>query len=400
MTNECKPILNSSTLIIENGDYIVLNQKEFGYQLKLKKEFQQFLSLMDGSRTIEQLQDEYIKYFGRTISVDALEEFIRERLSKCGFIEGYEKLKPRNSQSILKAKIIILETGILEKIYTRHLNFIFETKMFYSLLFTLFSANLVVFLTHKSVYLNTKSGFVFSILFICHIFHEIGHAMAAKAKQSSPGNIGFGFYFVLPVFFVDLSDTWNIQKKDRIIINLSGIFFDYLIGLGFGLLFFITTNSLFLMIQIILFTKTFYNLNPFIRSDAYWVISDSLDKPNLNDNSSIEVRLFFKRLITFKTNNNWKPNIPLLIYGIATTCFWLFIIQSILIQSKTIITDINEFLYALKQVLFFNNWDVSVIISKAYQILFISFALYLLFKLLAKWAFLLHQKLVVLWKRA
>jgi putative peptide zinc metalloprotease protein len=355
---------------------------------------------MDGSRNIEQLQNEYKNSFGRTISVEALDQFIKERLCKSGFIEGYEKLKPRNSQSLLRAKFIILKTEMLEKIYTRHLNFIFEAKIFYSLLFCLFSINLIIFLTHKSAYLNTKSWLVLLSLFICHLFHEVGHAMAAKAKHSSPGNIGFGFYFVLPVFFVDLSDTWNISKKDRIIINLSGILFDYLNGVVLGILFFITGNSLFLIIQIILFTKTFYNLNPIIRSDAYWVISDYLDKPNLNDNSSLEVRLFFKRLFSFQTKNNWKPNFPLLVYGMATTCFWLFVIYHILIQSKTIITDIHMLTFALKQALLFNRWDVSVILSKTFQVLFISFAFYILFRLLKKWGILLYQKLVLVWKSA
>lgn len=400
MTKEWKPILNSSTLIIENGEFIVLNQKEYGYQLKLKKDFKQFLSLMDGSRTIEQLQNEYKTYFGRTISVEALEHFIRERLCKSGFIEGKEKLQARNSKSFIKAKFIILKTEILQKIHNPHLNFIFEAKFFYSLLFCLFLVNLILFVIHKNVYVNTKSWLVILILFICHLFHEIGHAMAAKAKQSSPGNIGFGFYFILPVFFVDLSDTWNISKKDRIIINLSGILFDYIIGFIFGTLFYFTTNDLYLVIQIILFMKTFYNLNPIIRSDAYWVIADYLDKPNLNDNSSSEVRDFLRNIFHFTSKTNWKPNIPLLVYGIATICFWLFIVYNILIQSRTFITDVNDLFFALKQAIVFSKWDVSIILSKAFQILFISFAFYFLFRLLMKWTFLLYQKVILVWKRA
>lgn len=400
MTKEWRPILNSSTLIIENGEFIILNQKDLGYQLKLKKDFKQFLSLMDGSRTVEQLQNEYKAYFGRTISVEALEQFIRERLCKSGFIEGNEKLQARNSKSFIKLKLIFLKTAILEKIHTRHINFIFQTYFFYSLLFCLFIVNLTLFVIHKDVYANTQSWLVILILFICHLFHEVGHAMAAKAKQSSPGNIGFGFYFILPVFFVDLSDTWNISKKDRIIINLSGILFDYIIGFTFGILYFITSNNLFLVIQIILFTKTFYNLNPIIRSDAYWVISDYLDRPNLNDNSTTEVRLFFRRIFHFTTKTKLKPNFPLLVYGIATICFWLFIIYSIFIQSKTFIKDIHELFFALKQAIVFSKWDVSVILSKAFQILFISFAFYFIFRLLMKWTYLLYQKVILVWKRA
>lgn len=194
MTKEWKPKVSSNTQIIENGEFIVLNQKEFGYQLKLKRDFKQFLSVMDGSRTIEQLQNEYKAYFGRTISLEALEQFIRERLCKSGFIEGNENLKARNSKSFIKAKFIILKTEILEKIHNRYINFIFEAKYFYSLIFCLFVANLIFFVIHKNIYVNTKSWLIILILFICHLFHEVGHAMAAKAKQTSPGNIGFGFF--------------------------------------------------------------------------------------------------------------------------------------------------------------------------------------------------------------
>lgn len=400
MNSDWKPRLSRSIKISENGDTIVLNQREYGYQLKLKKDFKYILLLMDGSRTIEQLKDEYEIYFGRSISSDALDKFIKERLQKNGFLEGVGNLKTRNSQAFLKAKFVIIKKGILEKIYHPNLNFIFEGQTFYSILFILFSANFYIFTTHLNIDLNSKSWLIFLILFICHLFHEVGHAMAAKAKQSSPGNIGFGFYFILPVFFVDLSDIWNIPKKDRIIVNLSGIFFDYLIGLCFGILFFISKNSLFLIIQIILFTKTFYNLNPVIRSDAYWVISDAFDKPNLYDNLTLEVRLLIKRLFNKKTENNWKPNVALLIYGFLTICFWVFVIYNILIKSKTFTNDINELHYALKQAIFFNKWNVSIIIAKAFQILFFSFAFYFLFRLIAKWVIFLSKKRIMVWQRA
>lgn len=399
MTNEWKPILHQRTLIIENGEFVILNQKEFGYQLKLKKEFKYFLDLIDGSRTVEQLQYEYENYFGRAISFEALEQFIKEGLLKSGFIQGNENLKARNSQSFIKARITIFKTELLEKINTQNISFIFEEKYFYTLLFFLFSINLILFLTHRNIVINMKSWFIILILFICHIFHELGHAMAAKVKQSTPGNIGFGFYFVLPVFFIDLSDTWNIRKQDRIIINLSGILFDYLIGFFLGVLYLLTETELFLLIQIILFAKTFYNLNPIIRSDAYWVVSDFLDKPNLNDNASLEVRQFFRSMITFKNRKSWKPNVPLLVYGVATTCFWIFIIYNILTQSKTLISDIKGLLIALKQALLFNKWNFSIILNKAFHILFISFAFYLLFKLIIKWIMQLYHKTKHLWKR-
>lgn len=399
MTNDWKPILNQNTLLIENGEFIILNQKEFGYQLKLKKNFKYFLSLMDGSRTIVQLQSEYQNYFGRAISFEALDIFIKERLLKSGFIVGDEKVKARNSQSFIKARITILKKEVLEKLYTRHINFIFKKRVFYILLFFLFSINFIMFLTQRNILISTKSWLVFLILFMCHIFHEVGHAMAAKAKQSTPGNIGFGFYFILPVFFVDLSDTWNIRKQDRIIINLSGVLFDYIVALVFGIIFYITNDHLFVIVQIILFTKTFYNLNPLIRTDAYWVVSDFLDMPNLNDNATLEIRRFFGKLFSYKTVKDWKLNLPLLIYGITTTCFWIFIIYNILIQSKTFVSDISELFIALKQALFYNKWDISIILSKSFQILFISFAFYILFRLLLKWAIILYQKTKLSWKR-
>jgi putative peptide zinc metalloprotease protein len=68
------------------------------------------------------------------------------------------------------------------------------------------------------------------VLYGCSILHEFGHAAAGKRFGATPGDIGFGFYFIAPVFFSDLSDVWKLPPKERIIVNLGGIYFELIVA--------------------------------------------------------------------------------------------------------------------------------------------------------------------------
>ena len=128
------------------------------------------------------------------------------------------------------------------------------------------------------------SGFVL-------FFHEFGHATACNKLGAEPGTIGFGFYLLSPVMFADVSDIWKLQKRERIIVNLSGIYVEIIIALFLTILYLLTNYTPVLIVSSLIIFRIIINLNPLLRYDGYWILSDLTSTHNLRDTS---IKMFKK----------------------------------------------------------------------------------------------------------
>jgi putative peptide zinc metalloprotease protein len=167
-------------------------------------------------------------------------------------------------------------------------------------------------------------------------FHELGHATAAARFGVAPKSIGFGFYLVFPVFFTDVTNVWQLPKKQRIIVNLAGVYFQllfgvlllavfYLIPATAGLLRTLTGTVLGMNLLVIL-----YSLNPFLRNDGYWVYSDFFELPNL---MSRAILYPWRRLRLVAPERSERPHtfslatdLPLLVYSVANYGLFCYLV--------------------------------------------------------------------------
>jgi putative peptide zinc metalloprotease protein len=176
------------------------------------------------------------------------------------------------------------------------------------------------------------------ILFI----HELGHAASAHLFKAPPKSIGFGFYFIFPVLYTDVTEIWKINRMKRTIVNLGGIFFQLLINL---ILFYILANTKdpqtinILVSLIVINTATlFINFNPFFKFDGYWIYSDIFKLTNLRQQSNAYITLFLNKFfpkLPFRLNENtkqiFKPWNPFLIlYTICNYAFWIYVIYLVI----------------------------------------------------------------------
>ena len=144
--------------------------------------------------------------------------------------------------------------------------------------------------------------------------HELGHAIAYKSLGGSAFSIGAGFYFFIPVLFVDVSLSNSLSTASRLKISLAGVYFELiwiLFLLGFGLTFQI--DWLYTAILLIGF-QALWNLNPFFRSDGYWILSDLINTRWLSSSSTEELKMFMKAK---------KPFTGLVLYAILQRLFFI-----------------------------------------------------------------------------
>lgn len=122
---------------------------------------------------------------------------------------------------------------------------------------------------------------------ITKTFHELGHAYTAKYLGLRVPTIGLAFLIMWPVLYTDTTDSWRLRShRQRVLIGVAGVAAELILAafatLAWSFLpegplrsvtFFIAAVSWILTVII--------NLNPFMRWDGYYVLSDLLGVENL-----------------------------------------------------------------------------------------------------------------------
>ncbi len=165
-------------------------------------------------------------------------------------------------------------------------------------------------------------------------FHEVGHATAAARFGVAPKAIGFGFYLIFPVFYTDVTNVWKLDKRQRIIVNLAGVYFQLLFSVALIGMFYlvpaandlgrtVTGTVLSMNVFVVL-----YSLNPFLRNDGYWVYSDFFEIPNLMSRSLLYPWRFFRLVAPDRgipTSTSFARTLPLLGYSVGNYALFLYL---------------------------------------------------------------------------
>ena len=119
------------------------------------------------------------------------------------------------------------------------------------------------------------------------ILHELGHAHAVKKFGGEVHDIGIMFLIFLPVPYVDASASAVLQnKRDRAFVAAAGMYVELLVAAGAMLVWLNTEPG---ALKALAFNAMFiasvstlvFNGNPLLKFDAYYILSDLIEVPNL-----------------------------------------------------------------------------------------------------------------------
>ncbi len=166
--------------------------------------------------------------------------------------------------------------------------------------------------------------------------HELGHAAATKVWGGEVHEVGIMLLVLMPVPFVDASSATAFSDKwRRVIVGASGIMVEMFLAaaglmiwlnVGPGLLRDIAFNIMFVgSVSTLLF-----NGNPLLRFDAYYVMMDAIEIPNLGQRSSRYLSYLVKRYVFYISNETSPVTAQgerawFVVYGIAAFIYRLFI---------------------------------------------------------------------------
>ena len=300
------------------------------------------LARLDGERSTEEIRADFEERFGEPLDEEELEDFLdlarekgfleRERPEFPDDPEGTEagedvsetnletdsvlsalrawplpgdpapapepkpKLAPatKKRQSILFWRLKLIDPDRLFNLMEPRLRFLWTRAFFLVSALSILGALLVVCFNRGALASQLPGSLRWQVLVLGWLTlavvttaHEFAHGLTCKHFGGEVHDIGFLLLFFMPCFYCDVSDTWLFgEKRKRLWVTLAGCYSDLVI---WSVSVFIwrltlpnsTLNFVAWMALSICGVRTFFNLNPLMKLDGYYFLSDLLEIPNL-----------------------------------------------------------------------------------------------------------------------
>ncbi len=145
--------------------------------------------------------------------------------------------------------------------------------------------------TFQHVFTWEGAGLVGVALIFVKIAHEMGHAYCAAHYGCRVPSMGISFMLMAPLLYTDVTDAWRLtDRRQRLVIAAGGI----LVELGIAAIALFAWSFMpdgpvrsvtFILAVVSFATSLLVNLNPLMRFDGYYLLSDWLGIENLQPRS-------------------------------------------------------------------------------------------------------------------
>ena len=185
--------------------------------------------------------------------------------------------------------------------------------------------------------LTAQNLVIITLLYpLLKIIHEFGHAYMVKKWGGEVHEMGVMFLVFMPIPYVDASSSLSFRDKwSRMAVGAAGILVELFVAALALLLWLIVEPGLvraaaYNIMLIAGVSTLLFNGNPLLRFDAYYVLSDFLEIPNLGQRSTSFIGYLSKRYLlniaeAESTVASLREGGWLLFYGIASFFYRMFI---------------------------------------------------------------------------
>ncbi|MBS3952352.1 MAG: biotin/lipoyl-binding protein [Methylomicrobium sp.] len=181
---------------------------------------------------------------------------------------------------------------------------------------------------------------LFFVYPVVKLLHELGHAFAAKVWGGEVHEMGVMLLVFMPIPYVDASSSWGFRdKKKRAVVGAAGMAVELFLA---ALALFVWLNVEPGMVRAIAYnvmliggvSTLFFNGNPLLRFDGYYIFADLIEIPNLGSRASNYIGYLFQHYV-FGLKTLTSPvsakgeRFWFLIYGSVSFCYRMLITFSI-----------------------------------------------------------------------
>jgi putative peptide zinc metalloprotease protein len=173
------------------------------------------------------------------------------------------------------------------------------------------------------------------------VLHELGHGVACKRFGRECREMGLLLLVLIPTPYCDVTDAWMIpEKRKRALIGMAGMLVELNLAALCTFLWWWSKPGLFhsLCLNVIFVSSIStlaVNLNPLLRYDGYFILSDLLEIPNLSQKAFAALKRFAGRVCLGIVPEE-DPFLPtkhrtlFAAFAVASVCYRVFVTVSIL----------------------------------------------------------------------
>jgi putative peptide zinc metalloprotease protein len=253
----------------------------------------------DGKRSLDDIRHAVEQHFGAPLDEAMLRAFVA-KLDAGGLLESRKPRAPRMpDRRRLRGNLLYLRLPLFDpdKLFTwleGEMRFLFSAPAL-KVGAVLIALALMVTATNGpeiardllNLYTLAVLPFVLLLALLVVSAHELAHGVTCKHFGGEVHEVGFMLVYFQPFFYCNVSDAWLFpEKSKRLWVGFAGLYLEFVVWALATLLWSATEPGTWvsytaLTVMAISGLKSVFDLNPFIKLDGYYILSDWLDIPNL-----------------------------------------------------------------------------------------------------------------------
>jgi putative peptide zinc metalloprotease protein len=337
--NQWKPQVDPDVIVRELSDrqskyFVLKNTREKTY-MRLSSHEQRLFVLMDGQSGLEELVFEHFvatNNFAPKMVANLVEQLYQHHMLTDAPLAVWSQLNKVVQQRSLSyrlslpARLILTRKLSLSRLdefiswFYHRVGWLFFTPPVKIILLLIsitgFIAFTQVIADPRYAFLEEEIVLGLALLWLATILplviHELGHALTVKHYGREVPSGGLMLFFGMPAAFVETTDIWLEPRRARLLVTWNGPYTGLILGGMAAILIYTypeaSWNSLLFKMAGFAYFTVFINVNPLLKLDGYYLLSDALNIPSLRERSFAFVRKqLLDRLLNSKrlTRNEW-----------------------------------------------------------------------------------------------
>ena len=146
------------------------------------------------------------------------------------------------------------------------------------------------FLTTLASFMTLEGAVMYAMaILVLKVIHELGHAFMAKRFGVGVPVMGVAFMLLMPILYTETSQAWLLKSRNkRLLIDFGGIIAELAVAVIATTLWVFLPDGNARSIAFVFATLSWVmslavNLNPFMRFDGYYILSDLIGIENLQE---------------------------------------------------------------------------------------------------------------------
>ncbi|MCI0567660.1 MAG: efflux RND transporter periplasmic adaptor subunit [Acidobacteria bacterium] len=255
---------------------------------------------LDGAASLDLVASRVQERFDTPLSRDNLEHFI-SRLRASGLLQSRDAAGTDASHqrrtfggSLLYLRLKAFDPDRLFDVLAGNLRFLFSPVFLATSTALIILAAFTAAANGPSIARDFTRAFQIHTLFLAWltvflviIIHEFSHGLTCKHFGGKVHDLGFLLIYFQPSFYCNVSDAWLFpERSKRLWVTLAGAYSELVIWATATMIWRVTEpgTGLSFMALVVMATsgiRSLFNLNPLIKLDGYYLLSDGVRIPNL-----------------------------------------------------------------------------------------------------------------------